>query len=205
MMTTKTHWETVYAAKAETEVSWFQEHSAVSLDLIERSAIARSSPIIDVGGGASRLVEDLLAAGFENLTVLDVSDAALTMAQARLGRKTASVQWMASDITEASLPFQHFSLWHDRAVFHFLTRETDRQKYVRQVCHAVAPGGHVIVSTFAPDGPLQCSGLAVMRYSPDSLHAEFGNAFTLLEHEQETHQTPFGTEQRFIYCYCRKI
>lgn len=148
-----------------------EEHSTVSLDFIRRTGVAKSSPLIDVGGGASKLVDDLLADGFHDLTVLDLSGAAIQAAQERLGAEVAAyITWLEADITKASLPCQHFAVWHDRAVFHFLTQEADRQKYVQQVRHSIVSGGHVIVSTFAPDGPLRCSGLEVMRYSPDSLH-----------------------------------
>jgi ubiquinone/menaquinone biosynthesis C-methylase UbiE len=205
-MEAKTHWESVYASKAPAEVSWFQEHATVSLALIKRTGLTKSSPLIDVGGGASTLVDDLLAAGFDDLTVLDVSGAALAAAKARLGTQAvASVTWLEADVTQAPLPHHRFALWHDRAVFHFLTQEAQRQKYIEQVCHAVQPGGHVIVATFAPDGPLRCSGLEVMRYSPATLHATFGETFRLVEHTSETHHTPFGTEQQFVYCYCRRM
>lgn len=203
-MEAKTHWESVYTSNAATEVSWFQEHSRISLELIRRAEVSKDSPIVDVGGGASRLVDDLLAGGFTDLTVLDLSSTALDVAKQRLGPQAALVRWIEADVTTAVLPFQHFALWHDRAVFHFLTGEAGRRRYVEQVHHAVQPGGHVIVATFAPDGPLRCSGLPVMRYSPDALHNEFGSAFELVEHTEETHQTPFGTQQRFIYYYCRK-
>ena len=202
-METKTHWEEVYASKPVTEVSWFQEHSDLSLRLIEQTGVAPRGHIIDVGGGASTLVDDLLAHHFENITVLDLSAAALGTAQERLGPRASEVAWVQADITTVSLPRHSFDVWHDRAVFHFLTRAEDRQRYVQAVRQSVKPGGHVIVATFASDGPLWCSGLDTMRYSPDALRAEFGEAFELVESARETHETPFGTEQKFIYCYCR--
>lgn len=204
-MEIRTHWEGVYADKAATEVSWFQEHSAVSQGLILKTGVSRSAQIIDVGGGASTLVDDLLAEGFRNVTVLDISAGALQVAQERLGARATGVTWRQADITRVDLPYQYFDVWHDRAVFHFLTRAPDRRKYVEAVRRSVKPGGHVIVATFAPDGPLHCSGLEVMRFSPDTLHSEFGSAFQLVEHTREVHQTPFGSEQQFIYCYCRKV
>ena len=202
-MQTKTHWEEVYTANPATEVSWFQDHSPLSLRLIAETGVAPTGRIIDVGGGASTLVDDLLARHFEHVTVLDISAAALAVAQARLGARASQVSWLEADITTVALPHHYYDVWHDRAVFHFLTRAEDRQRYVLAVRHAVKPGGHVIVATFAADGPLRCSGLEVMRYSPGSLHAEFGEAFELVESAREMHETPFGTEQKFIYCYCR--
>ena len=203
-MEVKTHWETAYETKGTTEVGWFQEHADLSLKLIKNTHVETLAQIIDVGGGASTLVDDLLDAGYENVTVLDISATALHAAQGRLGTQAAKAKWIAADITAAELPRQHYDVWHDRAVFHFLTDENDRRKYVRAVERSVKLGGHVIVATFGPDGPLQCSGLRVVRYSPDSLHDEFGSQFELVEHTCEDHHTPFGTVQPFIYCYCRK-
>ena len=203
-MQTKTHWENVYTTKPASEVSWFQEHSEVSLDLIKRTGVSQQSFVIDVGGGASTLVDDLLSDGFENITVLDISAAALHVAQARLAERAQVVTWLEADITRVTLPASHYNVWHDRAVFHFLTRPADRKRYVETVLASVKPGGHVIVATFSLDGPLRCSGLDVVRYSPDGLHEEFGESFLLVEHTQEVHHTPFGTQQQFVYCYCRK-
>ncbi len=200
----KAHWEGVYARRAPDSMSWFQPHAEPSLDLIERAGSARDAAIIDVGGGASTLVDDLLARGYRDLTVLDLSAAALAAAQVRLGDEARRVNWVEADITEADLPAQRYHLWHDRAVFHFLTDAAQRQAYVGRVLHAVKPGGHVIVATFAEDGPDRCSGLPVMRYGADALHAEFGAPFELLEHRRETHRTPGGAEQQFVYCYCRR-
>jgi SAM-dependent methyltransferase len=199
----KAHWEEVYSTKRVSEVSWYQEHSDVSLDLIRRTGLKTISPIIDVGGGASRLVDDLLAKGYSDLTVLDISAAALNAARDRLGPRADEVTWIEVDITAAVLPHQSFDLWHDRAVFHFLTDADDRDRYVKTVRHSVRPGGHVIVAAFGPDGPLRCSGLPVVRYDPEGLHDQFGPAFELVEHRSENHRTPFGTTQPFIYCYCR--
>lgn len=199
----KVHWERIYATRRPTEVSWFQEHAVRSLRLIEGTAVPKSAAIIDVGGGASVLVDDLLEAGYSGVTVLDLSAAALWAARNRLGARAARVSWLEGDITTIRLPAHAFDIWHDRAVFHFLTTAEQRQAYVRQVLCAVKPGGHVIVSTFAEDGPLQCSGLPVMRYSAAGLHAEFGSPFELLRHEREEHHTPTGKTQNFIYCYCR--
>ncbi len=204
-MQSKQHWENVYTTKATDAVSWFQEHAENSLKLIQQTGVPLSVAIIDIGGGASTLVDDLLEKGYSNLSVLDLSAAALSAAQNRLGRKASAIHWVVADITKADLPIQHYEVWHDRAVFHFLTSAQDRKAYVQAVLRAVKPGGHVIVATFAEDGPLQCSGLPVMRYNSDELHAEFGEPFTLVHHQKESHQTPFGTAQQFTYCYCRKI
>ncbi len=203
-MQTKEHWEKVYSTKAATQVSWFQEHAAMSLQLITRHNVPLSAAIIDVGGGASTLVDDLLDAGYRQITVLDLSGAALATAQARLGERASLVQWREANVLEVELPAQGFDVWHDRAVFHFLTTEQERQAYVQQVLRAVKPGGLVIVATFAEDGPTQCSGLPVMRYDANDLHTQFGAPFELLGHEKESHMTPGGNEQKFVYCFCRR-
>jgi len=203
-MNHKQHWEQVYTTKASDSVSWFQEHADQSLRLIKGTALAKDAAIIDVGGGASRLIDDLVAEGYIDLTVLDLSSAALVVAKQRLGTQADAVHWVEGDITHAEFPLHRFDIWHDRAVFHFLTNPTDRHAYVERVMHAVRPGGHVIIATFAEDGPEKCSGLPVMRYQPETLHAEFGDSFLLITHEKEAHRTPFGTVQQFVYCYCRK-
>lgn len=202
-MQTKEHWEQVYSTKAPTGVSWFQEHARLSLDLISQTGVAKDAGIIDVGGGASTLVDDLLDDGYSNISVLDLSAAALDASRTRLGDRATKVKWIAGDITQVDLPRAAYDVWHDRAVFHFLTAREDREAYVRAVLHAVKPGGHVIVATFAEDGPEKCSGLPVMRYSAEGLHAEFGALFALLQQRREEHHTPFGTVQKFIYCMCR--
>lgn len=204
-MQSKEHWEHVYSTKATDSVSWFQEHADHSLRLIAETGVPHTASIIDVGGGASTLVDDLLAKGYQNITVLDLSRSALDSARNRLGARASSVTWLESDITKAELPLHAYDVWHDRAVFHFLTTPEDRQAYVRAALRAVKPGGHIIVATFAEDGPNRCSGLPVMRYSATDLHAEFGEAFTLVAHEKESHHTPFGTIQQFTYCHCRKL
>ncbi|MBB3059879.1 class I SAM-dependent methyltransferase [Microbulbifer rhizosphaerae] len=204
-MQSKSHWEKVYTTKSEDEVSWFQEHAEVSLKLIEQTGAPKSAQIIDVGGGASTLVDDLLDRGYENLTVLDLSGAALESAKRRLGTKSERVQWLEANILETTLPERAYDIWHDRAVFHFLTKPEERKAYVKTVLRSVKPGGHVIVATFAEDGPEKCSGLPVMRYSADQLHGEFGAPFDLLGQEREEHHTPAGVIQRFVYCFCRKL
>lgn len=197
------HWEQVYRTKQPDQVSWFQAEARLSRELIERVAPSRVAGIIDIGAGASTLVDSLVAAGYRELTVLDISPAALAVAQSRLGASAATVRWRAADVLQADLPHHAFDVWHDRAVFHFLTDAGDRARYVAQVRHAVRPGGMVIVATFAEDGPTRCSGLEVARYSPEALHAEFGAGFTVLEQQRELHTTPSGATQAFTYCVCR--
>lgn len=203
-MQAKEHWERVYANKAATEVSWFQPHAERSLRLIRDAGVPPTARIIDVGGGASTLVDDLLDSGYRDITVLDLSANALAVARARLGLRAAEVHWLEANVLEIDLPAQGYDVWHDRAVFHFLTAAGDRRAYVRQVLRAVRPGGLVIVATFALDAPTRCSGLDVMRYDADGLHAEFGAPFTLLAHASEAHLTPAGRVQQFLYCLCRK-
>ena len=203
-MPSKSHWENIYQTKDATEVSWFQRHPELSFQFIEHTGVDKAGQIIDVGGGASTLVDDLLANGYDNVTVLDISAAALQVAQQRLGQLASKVTWLEANITQVELPYSFYDVWHDRAVFHFLTLAGDRARYVKAVQHSVKTGGHVIVATFGLEGPLRCSGLEVVRYSPDSLHDEFGDDFALVDTTDELHQTPFGTEQKFIYCYCRK-
>ncbi len=203
-MDSKTHWETIYRTRDVHEVSWFQAEARRSRDLITRICPNRAAPIIDVGAGASVLVDDLLAAGYRDLSVLDVSEAALEISRDRLGADSGKVKWMRTDILRAQLDEGAYAVWHDRAVFHFLTDATDRQTYVEQVRRAVRPGGHVLVATFAEDGPEYCSGLPVVRYSAAGLHLEFGTDFQLIGSEREDHRTPGGAEQSFVYCLCRR-
>lgn len=200
---TKSHWEGVYSRQSPDSVSWFQEHADESLRLIAMTGLGSSANVIDVGGGASKLVDDLLIRGYTDITVLDLSSAAIVTSQQRLGKSADNVVWLVGDIRAVTLEYQQFDIWHDRAVFHFLTDAASRKRYVEQVKHAVRPGGHVIVATFAENGPLQCSGLPVMRYSADELHAEFGAGFELRAQHKEEHRTPSGRTQHFVYCYCR--
>jgi SAM-dependent methyltransferase len=202
-MQSKEHWERVYSTKPADAVSWYQPHADQSLALIRGTGTPRSGAIIDIGGGASTLVDDLVAGGYSNVTVLDLSAAALQTAQRRLAERADLVTWLEADVTTFDLPARHYDVWHDRAVFHFLTAEAERRAYVANVLRSVKPAGHVIVATFAEDGPTQCSGLPVVRYSPQTLHAQFGDSFALVKQERESHHTPSGTVQKFIYCYCR--
>jgi len=202
-MDPRAHWQKVYETKKPTEVSWYQPAARVSSSLIRRVAPDRSAAIIDVGGGASTLVDGLLADGYGSITVLDVSSAALAQASERLGGDAARVTWLEANVLDAALPASAYDVWHDRAVFHFLTEAADRERYVKQVRRSVRPGGYVMVATFASDGPTKCSGLEVARYAPEELHGEFGSDFQLVESAREEHHTPTGAVQPFIYCLCR--
>jgi 2-polyprenyl-3-methyl-5-hydroxy-6-metoxy-1,4-benzoquinol methylase len=202
-MDAKTHWDMVYTQKAPDAVSWYRPHLETSLALIARAAGNKSASIMDVGGGESTLVDDLFARGFQNITVLDVSQVAIEAAKKRLGDLAERVHWLVADITQAELQPQAYEVWHDRAVFHFLTAPQDRVAYLRQVARSVTPGGHVIVSTFGLQGPAKCSGLDVVRYDAESLQKEFGTTFRLVESTTGLHKTPFGTTQQFLYCCFR--
>lgn len=201
-MDTKSHWEKVYRTKRPDEVSWYRPHLEISLQLIDDAAPDRNAQIIDVGGGESTLVDDLLGRQYRNVHILDVSSVALEVAKGRLSDSASQVTWMCGDVTTFGFPRRQFDVWHDRAVFHFLTDPKDRAAYVRQVAHSVKLGGHVIVATFGLEGPTQCSGLDVLRYGPESLHDEFGSSFRLVKHLTELHRTPVGAIQQFTYCYC---
>ena len=202
-MDRKTHWEQIYRTKGPDQVSWFEAEASLSLTLVERAVPDREARIIDVGAGAATLVDGLLAAGYHHITVLDLSAAALAQAQRRLGDRAKRVAWREADVLTGELPAHAFDLWHDRAVFHFLTDATDRARYLAQVRHALRPGGYALVATFAEDGPTRCSGLEVARYSPEALHSEFGDEFQLVTSAHQTHRTPWDARQAFTYCLCR--
>lgn len=204
-MNDKSHWEHIYQTKTAAQVSWFQEHAVLSLQLIQGVQIEKTASLIDVGGGTSPLVDDLLANGFRNITVLDISRTALGAAQRRLGLHAADVTWLEADITRADLPEDAYDVWHDRAVFHFLTKAEDRGRYVGVARRSIKPGGHLILATFSLDGPTECSGLDTMRYDPQSLSRELGHDFQFMQSLPETHHTPFGTVQKFIYCHFRRV
>lgn len=201
-MSRKEHWEAVYSKKKPDEVSWYQAEPTLSLKLIDQAAGRQPASVIDVGGGASLLVDRLLDRPTMKVTVLDLSGGALSAARQRLGAQAARVNWIESDILNVTLPEGAYDIWHDRAVFHFLTAAADRKRYVEQVSRSVKVGGHVLVATFDADGPTKCSGLDVSRYSPEELHAQFGSAFRLLRSEHESHVTPWGAIQKFVYCVC---
>ena len=202
-MDSKGYWEAVYRSKRFADVSWFQATPTISLELIGRAAPDSSARIIDVGGGASTLVDGLLERGYKDLTVLDVSDTALAKARGRLGDAASRVRWLSADALTVELPGAQYDLWHDRAVFHFLIDVVDRNAYITQVRRALRQGGYVLIATFAEDGPTTCSGLPVARYSADALHAEFDGGFEFVESVREQHRTPSGSLQSFVYCLCR--
>ncbi len=203
-MTTKPHWENVYETKSAHEVSWYRPRLDVSLQLIDSVLTDPGSAIIDIGGGESTLVDDLIRSGRSDVTVLDISQAALDATKARLGTSADSVSWISADITTVDLGFARYDLWHDRAVFHFLTRPEDRDAYIQRVRQAVKPQGYIVVATFGPDGPLKCSGLDIVRYDSNSLVVAFGDGFDLLDTTTEIHKTPWDSEQEFVYCLMRK-
>ncbi|HEY7114109.1 MAG TPA: class I SAM-dependent methyltransferase [Thermoanaerobaculia bacterium] len=202
-MSGKRHWDEVYAAKGPEHVSWFRPHLDRSLAFLDAARIGPDAGVIDVGGGASTFVDDLLDRGYRNVTVLDLSQAALDAAQWRLGERARDVRWICADATEARLPENAYDFWHDRAVFHFLLDAGTRARYVDAVRRSLRPGGHIVVATFGPHGPEKCSGLDVLRFTPEALHAEFGTEFSKLADTTEAHVTPWGSEQEFVYCYCR--
>jgi len=200
-MDRQAHWQNVYETKAVDAVSWFREHLDRSLEMIGAARLGAEAQIIDVGGGASTLVDDLLERGFTNVTVLDISAAALEKAKLRLGDRAESVDWITADITAVELQERSFDLWHDRAVFHFLISPDDRRRYLENLKSSLKPDGHVVLATFADDGPLKCSGLDVERYDVDKLVKTLGEEFTLIDHVRESHTTPFDTVQNFLYAH----
>ena len=197
------HWDSVYATKGEDEVSWFQDSPTISLDLIRAAAPDHGAAIIDVGGGASRLVDALLQDGYRSIAVLDLSANALDAARKRIGTAAATVDWIVADVTTWQ-PAKNYDVWHDRAAFHFLTDAGDRAAYVERLRSAIAPGGQIIIATFAPDGPEKCSGLPVQRHDSASLLAEFGPEFALIETRRETHHTPWDSTQAFQFSRFRR-
>lgn len=198
------HWETVYSTKAENEVSWFQEIPATSLRMIREANASRHSRIIDIGGGASRLVDALLQDGFRSLTVLDISASALEAAKTRLGAASADVEWIVADATTWT-PTQVYDVWHDRAAFHFLTEKADKDAYIDRLRAAVVRGGQVIIGSFALEGPPKCSGLPVQRYDAASLAEALGPSFALADHCTESHRTPWGAIQQFQFSRFRRV
>jgi hypothetical protein len=199
----RSHWDNVYAAKAETAVSWFQPHSTRSLELIEQASPDGGASVVDVGGGASTLVDDLIGRGFIDLTVLDIAELALERSKARLGKQADKVTWIAADVTSWTPP-RIWEIWHDRAVFHFLTERPQQDTYVAALTAATRPGATAIFATFALDGTDKCSGLPVQRYSAETLASRLGPAFALAGQANETHKTPAGSEQRFSFAVLRR-
>ena len=197
------HWENVYRNKQFDAVSWYAPHLSESLRLIQELCPDSTASVIDIGGGESTLVDDLLRSNYLDVSVLDISATAIDFTRQRLGPKAQDVSWRVGDITQYDFGSKQFDLWHDRAVFHFLTEPSARRAYVELVRRSVKPGGHVLMATFGPDGPLKCSGLDVVRYDDQSLHYEFGEGFQMLGSEIAEHNTPMGTRQQFLYCWCR--
>ncbi|ATE61735.1 MULTISPECIES: class I SAM-dependent methyltransferase [Betaproteobacteria] len=200
----KSHWEQVYGSKSPNAVSWYAPHLDESLSYIRRTGVDLAAAIVDVGGGEATLVDDLLEAGYRDIAILDISERALEVCRERLAERSARVKWLVGDVLEQDFAPRSVDVWHDRAVFHFLTEHAQRQRYVARVLKALKPGGYAIVGAFGPQGPTQCSGLPVVRYSSDELHDEFGSCFLLLDHSTTLHTTPWGSTQQFVYCYCRR-
>ena len=203
-MNQKDHWKQVYSTKLTEKVGWYKRHLQTSLDWIKELSLAADAPIIDVGGGASTLVDDLSGAGYRSITVLDISEEALCSVKERLGKKANIVTWLNGDITSVVLPSHHYDLWHDRAVFHFLTELDQQQKYRETLLKAIKPRGHLIIGTFTPEAPPKCSGLPVQRYNLEQLEDTLGAEFELVRHHKEKHVTPGGLEQMYLYCCFRR-
>jgi ubiquinone/menaquinone biosynthesis C-methylase UbiE len=200
----KSHWDQVYTGRANDTWSWVQQVPALSLALIEACGVDSDAAIIDVGGGTAPLSGELIRRGYSDLWLLDISGAALKKARHRLGADAARIHWLESDVTQVELPLAYFDIWHDRAVFHFLTEASARAAYVGRASAAVKPGGHLVVATFAEDGPTHCSGLPVLRYDTESLQVVFGDAFSLVQTAVEAHRTPMGGLQSFRYALFRR-
>jgi SAM-dependent methyltransferase len=196
----QSHWDAVYERKAASEVSWYEPRPEKSLELVRATTLSIADPVIDVGGGASSLVDELLAAGYSDLTVLDISASVLEKLRGRLAPRASSVTLLHQDVT-AFRPERPYALWHDRAVFHFLARHEDRQRYLEALRQGVRPGGHLIMATFGPSGPERCSGLPTQRYDATKLAAALGTGFALRQSALLTHRTPAGLHQQFLYCW----
>ncbi len=203
MFDSKSHWENIYKTKLSKEVSWFRAHLDRSLELILPLSLPKNTAIIDIGGSIDAS-DDLLAEGFKNITVFDISAEALNVSKERLGKKADHIQWLEGDITQISLKADYYGLWHDRAVFHFLTKPEDKQKYINNLSRSLKHAGYVLTATFGPNGPLKCSGLEIARYSAELLQKELGDLFHLEKHVIEIHKTSFDTTQEFLYCLFRK-
>lgn len=204
----KAHWEHVYSTRQDSEVSWFEPLPQTSLEMLETGGLKKDARIIDVGGGSSRLAAALLNRGYTNITVLDIAEAALSRARLGLGPRAANVHWIAADITHwqpEAQPEAQYDAWHDRAVFHFLTHASDRAKYRAALTTAVAPGGRVVLATFAPEGPERCSGLPVQRYTPEQLAQELGSGFQWQQSLRVNHPTPGGAIQAFQFSSFRRV
>jgi len=204
-MNQENHWEQVYSTRQTERLGWYKSCLRISLSWIEALDLVADAPIIDVGGGVSTLVDDLLSDGYKSITVLDISEAALSSVRERLGKSAEQITWLNGDITSVDLPTNHYELWHDRAVFHFLTEIDQQRKYRDNLLSALKPGGHLIMSTFAPEAPPKCSGLPVQRYSQEQLEDMLGAKFKLMHSREERHVTPGGVEQMYICCNFRRV
>ena len=203
-MSKKDHWEQVYKTRSIDRVGWYKSHLQTSLTWIKELDLAKDDPVIDVGGGASTLVDDLLESGFKSISVLDISDEALSLVKERLGKKKDLITWLTGDVTTFDFQPNSYELWHDRAVFHFLTTHEQQQKYRDNLLKALKAGGNLVVGTFAPEAPPMCSGLPIQRYSAEQLENTLGIEFKLKRHHKEMHITPGGVEQMYLYCLFRK-
>lgn len=204
-MNARKHWEQVYSSRSTDKLGWYKPHLHISLSWIKDLGLSRDVRIIDVGGGASTLVEDLLSDGYRAITVLDISATALSAVKVRLGKAANQVVWLEGDITSIDLPVNNFGVWHDRAVFHFLTEPEQRRNYLNNLLNALKLNGQVIIGTFAPEAPPKCSGLPVQRYNLEQLESTIGEQFKLQRHQKELHITPHGVEQMYLYCQLKRI
>lgn len=200
-----THWESVYRTKDATSVSWFKTHLDVSLDLLKQAGVNQASRIIDVGAGASTLVDDLLDSGTQHIAALDLSAEALAIAKRRLGARASSISWLIGDAARFDFNPNSFDIWHDRAVLHFLVDPADAAAYVRNAERAIVPGGYALIGCFASDGPEKCSGLNVVRRDPEDIAQLFSANFKLIDSRRERHSTPLGGSQSFAYALLRKL
>ena len=205
MTSNKHHWNNVYSTKPTDRVGWYTPHLDTSLSLIKELKLDPNDAVIDVGGGASTLVDDLLAAGYSDITVLDLSTEAIQLVQGRLGERAGSVTWITGDVAEAALPANHYRVWHDRAVFHFLVRHEERDRYKRILLKSLRRDGYFVVGAFAPEAPPRCSGLPVQRYSAETLSQFFAGEFELQQQRDQLHVTPSGVEQPYVYCLFKRL
>jgi 2-polyprenyl-3-methyl-5-hydroxy-6-metoxy-1,4-benzoquinol methylase len=203
-MNQKDHWQQVYSKREAENLGWYKPHLATSLSWIKALNLATEDPLIDIGGGTSTLVDDLLEMGCRSISVLDISENAIATARLRLAKKADQVTWLEGDITSIDLPAGGYELWHDRAVFHFLTEPGQQRMYRDNLLKALKPDGHLIIGTFAPEAPAMCSGLPVQRYSAEQLENTLGEEFELVRQHNELHVTPGGVEQMYLYCQFRK-
>lgn len=204
-MDEREHWEQVYSTRPAEKLGWYEPQLQLSLRWIKELGLSMDARIIDIGGGASTLVEDLLSEGYRDITVLDISNTALSLVKARMGDMADQVAWIKGDITSIDLEGNDYDVWHDRAVFHFLTEPEQRQNYLNNLLNGLKPGGHLIIGTFAPEAPPRCSGLPVQRYSLAQLENTIGEQFELEQHQKELHITPGGVEQMYLYCRFRRL